>query len=97
MERSDDSYRQVRIFAPSTHGRYICFRRYQEILPVSSRNRSSFAPGALTQRVLPPPSSWYSPEPLGILRFIVSLRVAQRCRKRVGLMDERERKARFYR
>ena len=49
------------------------------------------------QRVLPPPCSWYSPEPLGILRLIVSLRVAQRCREHIGLLDERERKARFYR
>ena len=77
--------------------RYICFRGYQEILSISSRNRPSFAAGAPAQRVLPPPCSWYGSEPLGILRVIVSLRVAQRCREHIGLLDKRERKAQFYR
>ena len=93
----DDSYRQVRICAFTPVWRDICFRGYQEILSISSRNRLSFATNSSAQRVLPPPCSWCGPEPLGILRLMVSSRLAQRCRNCIGLLGDRERKARISR
>jgi hypothetical protein len=47
------------------------------------------------QRELLPKEYSHLPVLGTVLCLIVSLRVAQRCRKRIGLLDERERKARI--